>query len=90
MTDFRDNADAHRYELDHAGGPSFARYRDGAGARTILHVETPYAARGRGHAEALMRAIVADARTRRTKLTPLCSYAVAYFRRHHEAGDVLA
>ena len=90
MSTFRDNAAENRYELDHAGGPSFARYRDGEGARAILYVETPYEARGEGHAERLMAAIVTDARERQTKLTPVCGYAVAWFRRHRDAGDVLA
>lgn len=90
MTDFRDNAAERRYELDHSGGPSFARYSDREGVRLILHVETPVAARGQGHAEALMRAIVDEARASGRKLTPLCSYAVAFARRHHEARDVLA
>jgi predicted GNAT family acetyltransferase len=87
---FRDNATARQYELDHEGGPSFARYRDGPGARAILHVETPAPARGRGHAAQLMEAIVADARERNLKLTPICGYAAAWFRRHAAARDVLA
>lgn len=90
MADFRDNAAERRYELDHVGGPSFARYAQRDGVRLILHVETPAAARGNGHAEALMRAIVDEARASGRKLTPLCSYAVAYARRHNEARDVFA
>lgn len=87
---FRNNIAARRYELDHPGGPSFARYRDGEGARAILHVETPAGARGQGHAGRLMDAIVADARAQGMKLTPICGYAAAYFRRRAEARDVLA
>jgi predicted GNAT family acetyltransferase len=90
MSAFQDHAAENRYELEHPGGPSFARYHDGAGSRAILYVETPYEARGQGHAERLMAAIVSDARMRGTKLTPVCGYAVAYFRRHRDAGDVLA
>jgi len=90
MRTFRDNAAAHQYELDHAGGPSFARYRDGQGVRAILHVETPTAARGQGFAAALMAALVTDARANGVKLTPICGYARAWFRRHGDAGDVLA
>lgn len=90
MSEFRDNAAAGRYELDHEGGPSFARYRDGGGLRAILHVETPTPARGRGHAARLMEAIVEDARAAGVKLTPVCGYAAAFFRRHPAARDVLA
>lgn len=87
---FRDNTAAHQYELDHEGGPSFARYRDGEGVRAILHVETPGAARGQGHAARLMAALTEDARAKGVKLTPICGYARAWFARHRDARDVLA
>lgn len=88
MSDFRDNAAAHRYELDAPEGQSFADYRDIAGARVILHVETPLEAQGRGYAAALMKQIVDEARAKNLKLRASCSYAVAYFKRHPEAMDV--
>jgi predicted GNAT family acetyltransferase len=87
---FRDNAALQRYELDAPEGQSIAEYRDVAGARAILHVETPDAARGRGYASKLMAAIVDEARANGRTLRPSCSFAVAYFRRHADAGDVLA
>jgi uncharacterized protein len=90
MSDFRNNEAKNQYELDHEGGPSFARYRDGQGVRAILHVETPAPARGKGHADRLMAALVADARAEGVKLTPVCGYAAAYFRRHRDTVDVLA
>ena len=90
MSEFRDNAAEHRYELDAPEGLSFADYRDIAGVRAIMHVETPDAARGQGYAQKLMDAIVADARARKLPLRASCSYAVAYFRRHPAASDVLA
>ena len=89
MSAFRDNEARRQYELDHEGGPSFARYRDGQGVRAILHVETPADARGQGFAAQLMAALVADARAKRVTLTPICGYARAWFARHREAGDVL-
>jgi predicted GNAT family acetyltransferase len=90
MTDFRDNAAAHRYELDAPEGVSFADYRDIAGVRVLTHVETPAAARGLGYAQKLMDAVVAEARVSKRLLRASCSYAVAYFRRHPAASDVLA
>lgn len=87
---FRDNPAAHRYELEHEGGPSIADYRDHDGARFITHVETPPEARGQGHADRLMAAIVENARGGERKIVPLCGFAVAYFRRHKDAADVLA
>jgi len=90
MDGFRDNTAGHRYEFEAPEGVSFADYRDLAGVRAILHVETPPAARGLGYAQKLMDAIVADARAKRLPLRASCSYAVAYFRRHPAACDVLA
>jgi uncharacterized protein len=90
MSSFSDNTQAHRYELVHEGGPSVAHYRDRDGVRYITHVETPREARGRGHAERLMAALIESARAGERKLAPLCGYAAAYFRRHKAAADVLA
>jgi predicted GNAT family acetyltransferase len=90
MDGFRDNGAAHRYELEAPEGVSFATYRDIAGVRVLTHVETPAAAQGRGYAQKLMDAIVAEARGKNLPLRASCSYAVAYFRRHPAAADVLA
>lgn len=90
MSAFSDNAAKHRYELVEAEGVSFADYRDVDGVRVILHVETPAAAQGKGYAQKLMDAIVAEARAKNLPLRASCSYAVAYFKRHPQAADVLA
>ncbi len=90
MTVLRDNAAAHRYELDAPEGLSFAEYRDVAGVRAIMHVETPQAAQGKGYASKLMGEVVADARARGMKLRASCSFAAAYFKRHPDAADALA
>lgn len=89
MSTLKDNPAARRYEMDAPEGPTFADYRDQGGVRAITHVETPAVARGQGRAERLLDAVVADARRRGLKLRPLCSYAVAYFRRRADAADVL-
>jgi predicted GNAT family acetyltransferase len=79
---FRDNIAEHRYELEIEGFRSFADYRDIGAVRVIMHVETPYEARGRGHASKLMHAVVEDAKARAMMLRASCAFAVAYFRRH--------
>jgi predicted GNAT family acetyltransferase len=86
----RDNAAAHRYELDAPEGMSWADYRDIGGVRVIMHVETPVQARGRGYASKLMHEVVAEARATARKLRASCAFAVAYFRRHPNQHDVLA
>lgn len=90
MHAFSDNTERHRYELTAPEGDSWADYRDVAGVRVILHVETPAEARGRGYASKLMEAIVGKARSDGAKLRASCAFAVAYFRRHADARDVLA
>lgn len=86
---FHDNAAAHRYEFEADGFLSFADYRDVAGVRVILHVETPHEARGRGHASKLMAEVVAEAKAQGRKLRASCAFAVAYFKRHPaEVADV--
>lgn len=90
MTELHDNTAAARFEWEEDGAMSFARYADRDGARAILHVETPEAARGRGAAGRLMHAIVEEARTQGYKLIPVCGYAAAHFRRYPETRDVLA
>lgn len=90
MTQFTDNAAENRFEWEEGGAVSIAEYADRDGVRSILFVETPVFARGQGAAARLMEAIVADARGRGLKLRPVCSYAVAHFRRHPDARDVLA
>ncbi len=87
---FRDNAAAHRFELDAPEGTSWADYRDVGGARAILHVETPAAAQGLGYATKLMNEVVAYARANGMALRASCSFALAYFKRHSDARDVLA
>lgn len=89
MSDFRDNTERHRYEFDAPEGDSFATYRDIAGVRQILHVETAPEAQGRGYAAQLMDGVVADARANGRKIAPFCSYARAYFARNKSADDVL-
>lgn len=89
MPDFADNAARGRYELTENGFTSFASYRRSGDVVTLPHVETPVEARGTGAAGRLMEEVVRHARARKLKILPVCSYAVAWFRRHPEAGDVL-
>lgn len=90
MPDFADNAARGRYELTEDGHTSFASYRKSGDVVTIPHVETPMEARGTGAAGRLMAEVVGHARAQKLKIQPVCSYAVAWFRRHPDAHDVLA
>ena len=78
----RDNAAAHRFELDEAGQTVFADYRRAQGRLIIDHVEAPIALRGTGAAGRLMAAIVDQARQEGAQIVPICSYAADWLRRH--------
>ena len=56
----------------------------------ITHVEAPVHLRGTGAAARLMQDIAAMRVKHGVKLTPLCSYAAAWFRRNRSFADVLA
>lgn len=86
---FTDNSVRGRFELTEHGHTSFASYRKAGSVVTIPHVETPPAARGTGAAGRLMAAVVDYARANSLTIVPICSYAVAWFRKHPAAGDIL-
>ncbi len=85
-----DNRARSRFELVEQGQTAFADYSRGGGVLVIPHVETPLALRGRGTAGRLMEGIVAIARAEGAKITPICSYAAAWLKRHPEHQDLVA
>jgi hypothetical protein len=85
-----DNTYLHRFELEEKGLVAFANYRRVGEHVIIPHVEAPLALRGTGTAERLMMGIVEKARTKGFRITPTCTYAAIWFRRHKNAADVLA
>jgi predicted GNAT family acetyltransferase len=85
-----DNIYLHRFELKEKGLVAFANYRRVGEHVIVPHVEAPLALRGTGTAGRLMRGIVEKARAEGLKITPTCTYAAIWFRRHKESADVLA
>ena len=86
----RDNKQASRFELEIDGGVVFANYRHAGDRVLITHVEAPMRLRGTGAAARLMKDVAEEARGAGVKLTPLCSYAAAWFRRNRGYADVVA
>jgi predicted GNAT family acetyltransferase len=86
----RDNTELGRFELEERGLIVFANYRRDGRHVVIPHVEAPPPLRGTGAADRLMSGIVEVARGEGFKITPTCTYARIWFRRHHDAADVLA
>jgi uncharacterized protein len=89
MSTVTDNETARRFELEEDGHLAYASYRRSGNAVSIPHVESAMELRGKGSAGRLMEGIAALARENGFKVVPTCPYAVAWFRRHPEAADVL-
>jgi hypothetical protein len=87
MVELRDNAAAHRFEMDEAGQTVFADYRRRDGQLVIDHVETPPALRGAGAAGRLMELIAEKAQAERRTIIPVCGYAAAWIARHPRQMD---
>jgi predicted GNAT family acetyltransferase len=75
---FSIEADGHRAELD---------YTLTGSVMNITHTRVPPAIGGRGVAAELMRAALSTARDHEWSVNPICSYAVAYMRKHPGAED---
>ena len=64
-------------------------WRASGNTRIANHTFVPPEMRGRGIAQQLVEALVADARAKGFTIVPLCSYVEALFRRNPEWGDLL-
>ncbi|MCC7098055.1 MAG: N-acetyltransferase [Rubrivivax sp.] len=81
--------EASRFQADYAEGAALCVYRREGDLLLITHTEVPPALEGRGIAAALVQATLAWARSQGLRVRPLCSYVVAYMRRHPETQDLL-
>ena len=81
---------AYRAELPGAGRAAELTWRSLGDTRVANHTFVPPELRGRGIAQQLVEALVADARSHGFTIVPQCSYVGALFRRHPEWADVLA
>ncbi len=84
------NAAAHRYEAVVDGHLSVCEYEQADGRMVFTHTVVPGELRGRGIAEKLVRAALADARAAGRKVVPACSYVAKFIERHQEYQDLLA
>ena len=89
MNPVTDNTARKRFELLEDGKLAYADYFLEDGVMILPHVETDPALRGKGAAGRLMAGLLEHARERGIKVTPVCSYAVAYLDRHSEYQDLV-
>jgi predicted GNAT family acetyltransferase len=83
------NSAQHRFEASIEGNTAFLDYRLMPNALTLIHTEVPAAMRAHGVASRLARAALEFARRERLRVIPLCSFVVAYIRRHPEYADLV-
>ncbi|MFN3352824.1 MAG: GNAT family N-acetyltransferase [Brevundimonas sp.] len=84
-----DEAEDKRFVQPFEGGEVFCDYASRGEVRALLHVEADPNLRGSGAAGQFMAALVEHGRAHGLTFTPVCGYAVAWFRRHPDAADVL-
>lgn len=86
--------DRNRVEMafDTPEGPRqvFARCIRRGQVLVVPHVEADPALRGAGAAGTFMKALADHARAEGLKISPLCAYAAAWFRRHPDLADLVA
>jgi len=90
MSEVTHNAAASRYEATTDGHLSVCEYELDGLLMVFTHTVVPPELRGRGIAEKLVRAALADARAAGRKVVPACSYVAKFIERHQEFQDLLA
>ena len=68
---------------------AFLNYRLAGNVMTLMHTETPVAARGRGLASQLVDGVLDEMRRRGLKIVPRCPFVSAYLAKHPEFGDLV-
>ena len=79
-----------RYEATVDGHLSVCEYEVVDNNMVFTHTLVPPELRGRGIAEQLVRAALADARAAGRKVIPACAYVDVFIKRHREYQDLLA
>jgi len=81
---------AYRAELPGVTRSAELTWRALGPLRIADHTFVPPEMRGRGIAQQLVEALVADARAQGFRIVPECSYVAALFRRHPDWSGLLA
>lgn len=83
------NHDRQRFEWTEDGALSILDYRLDDKVLSLTHTEVPAPLGGRGIAADLTKFALDTARSQGWRIRPLCSYTVAYLRRHPEYQDLV-
>ena len=85
----RHNPGVSRYEVMVDGHLSVCAYELSGDQMVFTHTLVPPELRGRGIAEQLVRAALADVRVAGRRVVPACSYVAKFIERHREYQDLL-
>lgn len=88
-SEVRDNAAAHRFELDAEGKTAFAYYTLAGGVITFTHTEVPPELNGKGIGSALVRGALEIVKARGLKVIAKCPFVSAYIGKHAEYAGLL-
>ena len=89
-SDFHDNEERDRFELDVEGKTAFVSYRKTPDTITLVHTVVPPELGGKGVGSKLARATLDAVRAQRRKLTVECEFIRGYMSKHPEDNDLLA
>jgi len=90
MTDaIRDNADAHRYELDIDGKQAVVTYNLSGQNLMITETLVPQALEGQGIASRLTKHVLEDAKSRDLLILPVCPFFSSYLQKHPEHAEAV-
>jgi uncharacterized protein len=86
----RDNPEELRYEILR-GGDLVGKilYRTEPGAIALIHTDVAPSAEGQGVGSRLVAGALADIRSRRLGVVPVCPFVRAYLARHPEQRDLV-
>ncbi len=85
MSDFSNNTDKSRFELEESGHTAIANYRLKDDTIYIDFVEAPPALRGTGAAGKLMGEIVGYAEQKGYDIVPICGYAAHWMDKNRKS-----
>lgn len=86
----RHNVPASRFETEVDGHEAVAEYRIDGDRAIFTHTFVPPELRGRGVAEALVRAALEEMRRQGRRVVPECSYVALFIRRNKEFQSLVA
>ena len=87
MTTINHDESAHCFATEVDGSSAHLDYTLDGRVMTITHTRVPPAIGGRGVAAELMKAALILASQRKWSVNPICSYAVAYMKKHPDGAN---